>query len=567
MASNKPTVDIVISGDAKALERATKKAQGDLTLLGKSAKKFGDGFKNALKFTAASFAITTVTSALINSAKAAVDDAKSQAILANVLRKSADATNEQIGAVEDYISKSSVMAAVSDDQIRPAFARLAAVTRDTTKAQGYMTMALDLAATKGVSVDQAANAIAKALSGQTTALTRMAPELKNSTDLWGDLAKATEGAAEIAGNNDPFMRMSIILDEVQEQIGTLFIPTINAIASFMATADFSRPIANLVVGLQAAVQQLDILANKITGGGGGAFQLIVDTAAAASVGIAEIAFWLGDVGTTIGYITSGQWDKAGNQMGTYFDRYNSFVQGIYDQQDAAAAAAQDAASTTVTSLTDLMAPAGDPSSISPVTVDTAAQTQAEKIKNAAKVIAAAYQDARERVANARAGFRDAESIEGGVTDRGDGRFKARSSSVMKRMRNLIAGAKDFAANIKKLKKGGADNALIQELVDMGPGAGAAAAKELLTSGNLKEFMNLRTQLGKIGTQVGEAANVAITGNTSAQWSQANRAVQGMVNSNNNTYNINLNNANLSGADIIASIRRYERQTGRKVITA
>lgn len=102
---------------------------------------------------------------------------------------------------------------------------------------------------------------------------------------------------------------------------------------------------------------------------------------------------------------------------------------------------------------------------------------------------------------------------------------------------------------------------------MGPGAGAAAAKELLTSGNLKEFMKLRTQLSTIGSQVGEAANVAITGNTTAQWSQANRAVQGMVNSNNNTYNINLNNANLSGADIVASIRRYERQTGRKVITA
>ena len=80
-------------------------------------------------------------------------------------------------------------------------------------------------------------------------------------------------------------------------------------------------------------------------------------------------------------------------------------------------------------------------------------------------------------------------------------------------------------------------------------------------------MNLRKSLTSIGRAVGESANVAITGMNSAQWGQANAAVQGMVNSNNNTYNINLNNANLSGADIIASIRRYERQTGRKVITA
>lgn len=526
------------------------------------------GISNAIGGIGKVFAGLAIANVLMDSARAAVTDAKSQAILANVLRKSASATDAQISSVEDYIAKASVMAAVSDDQIRPAFARLAAVTKSTTEAQSYMNLALDLAATKNVSVDKAANAISKALSGQTTALTRMAPELKDSKDLWGDLAKATEGAAEIAGNNDPFMRMSIVMDELQEKIGTIFIPMINNISAFMATADFSKPIANFIVGIQVAVQQLDILANKISGGGGGVFQLLLDVASGAAVGVAEIAFWLSDVGTTIGYITSGQWDKAGNQMGTYFDRYNSFVDGIYAQQDAAAKAAADTSATTAQSLQTLFNPtAGAGGSIATVGGQTAAEKQAEKIKNAAKVIEAAWQDARERVAKAKATFTGAASIEEGVTDRGNGRFRARSASVMKKMRNLIEGAKTFAADIRKLKKGGADNALIQELVDMGPGAGAAAAKELLTSGNLKEFMKLRTQLSTIGSQVGEAANVAITGNTTAQWSQANRAVQGMVNSNNNTYNINLNNANLSGADIVASIRRYERQTGRKVITA
>jgi len=41
----------------------------------------------------------------------------------------------------------------------------------------------------------------------------------------------------------------------------------------------------------------------------------------------------------------------------------------------------------------------------------------------------------------------------------------------------------------------------------------------------------------------------------------------MVNSNNNTYNINLNKSNMSPAEIIAEIRRYEKTTGRKVLVA
>jgi hypothetical protein len=192
------------------------------------------------------------------------------------------------------------------------------------------------------------------------------------------------------------------------------------------------------------------------------------------------------------------------------------------------------------------------------------QTQIQKV---ADKIAKSWQAAKDRVKKAKAAFRDTVSIEDAVTETAGGSFRARSAPMLRKMRKLIEGAKNFAKNITELKKKGADNALIQQLVDMGPGAGAAAAAELLSSGNLGEYMNLRTQLATIGTQVGEAANVAITGLSSAGWASANTAAQGMVNSNNNTYNINLNKANLTSADIIGYIRSYERSTGRKVLVS
>ncbi len=201
------------------------------------------------------------------------------------------------------------------------------------------------------------------------------------------------------------------------------------------------------------------------------------------------------------------------------------------------------------------------------TGETAAQKRAKKIKALADTIKKAFDSARARVSKAVTGFRESISLSNAVSERGDGTFGFNTGFMFRSMQKLINNSKDFAANIAKLRKGGADNSLLQQLIDMGPGAGATAARQLLEQGNLAELMSLRNQLGGIGRAVGEAGNVAMTGMTSSMLGSANRALQGMVNSNNNTYNINLNKSNMSPAEIIAEIRRYEKTTGRKVLVA
>lgn len=197
--------------------------------------------------------------------------------------------------------------------------------------------------------------------------------------------------------------------------------------------------------------------------------------------------------------------------------------------------------------------------------DEAAQKRKEQIAALADTIAKAWADAKERVQKARDTFVNSTSIADAVKQRGTGDYALSTGPMFREMRKLIANSKDMAKNILKLKERGADNQLIQQIIDMGPGAGATAARELLKGGQIEEMMRLRTQLSTIGAAVGEAGNVAITGMNSTGWGSANTAMQQMVNSNNNTYNINLNRSNMSASDIVASLKRYERETGRKVL--
>jgi hypothetical protein len=206
-----------------------------------------------------------------------------------------------------------------------------------------------------------------------------------------------------------------------------------------------------------------------------------------------------------------------------------------------------------------------PASTGPSAAEKAAEKRKKQIAELADTIAKAWADAKERVQKARDTFVNSTSLADAVKQRGTGDYALSTGPMFREMRKLIANSKDMAKNITKLKARGADNQLLQQIIDMGPGPGATAARELLQGGQIEEMMRLRTQLSTIGAAVGEAGNVAITGMSSTGWGSANTAMQQMVNSNNNTYNINLNRSNMSASDIVASLKRYERETGRKVL--
>lgn len=303
-----------------------KSAQSAFDKFGKSIGKIGGTIAGALS-----------VRALVNSARAATEDAKSQALLAEQLRNTVGANEELIGSVEASIAKMQMNAAVADDVLRPAFAQLVRATGDVDQATRLMQIALDVSAATGRDVNSVTIALSKAYQGNTTALSRLGIKAQDGVDVFAMLEEQFAGAAETAARNDPFQRLTIIFGELEEQIGQMFLPYLNQIADYFSSADFSTAFASMSASIGEAIKSIDRLFMQVSGSN--ALTFFINLVDAAAVGLAEIAFVAGDAAKTIGMIFTGDFAGAGKQMSTFMNRYNRFVQDIYKAQDEAKARA------------------------------------------------------------------------------------------------------------------------------------------------------------------------------------------------------------------------------------
>ena len=138
----------------------------------------------------------------VSAVKAAIEDEKAQASLAQSLRNTTNATDEQIAATEDYIDATQRATGVSDDQLRPSLQRLLTSTNDLQKAQKLQTLALDVAAGSGKSLEEVSNILAKAYDGNFKALKNLGVELKTSTTSTKTLKVSKADLAKQELNNE-----------------------------------------------------------------------------------------------------------------------------------------------------------------------------------------------------------------------------------------------------------------------------------------------------------------------------------------------------------------------------
>lgn len=247
--------------------KGIKQAMGEFGKLGKS-------IKGALGAAGLGIGLGAITTQLNAAGKAAAADAKSQALLANALRNTVGATTEQIAAVETSISGMERLAAVADDDIRPAFAQLTRATGDVAAATQLTSLALDVAAGTGRDVNAVAIALGRAYNGNTTALARLGVNVKGVNDPLGVLAKQFDGAAEAAAKLDPYQRLEIVFGNLQEQIGTALLPYLNELADYFnspagqeALKQFASDVADMatsVIDLAEALQLSGVLDDLAT---------------------------------------------------------------------------------------------------------------------------------------------------------------------------------------------------------------------------------------------------------------------------------------------------------------
>ena len=222
-------------------DKGSKQAQKDIYKLGKRIDAFG---KKAAK----SFAIATAASAAFavkigtDAVKAAIEDSKSQAILANNLRNVAGATEASIKSVEEYIAKQQMLANVSDTELRASFSQLALATGDVTTAMDLQSIALDTAAGSGKDLGSVSQAIARATQGNFTALKKLVPTLDanivKNKDLGAALVfldKTFKGSAKTIGDTDPLKKLQLAYGEVLETLGYALLPVVKEFAEYVRT--------------------------------------------------------------------------------------------------------------------------------------------------------------------------------------------------------------------------------------------------------------------------------------------------------------------------------------------
>jgi hypothetical protein len=164
----------------------------------------------------------------------AEDDAAAEK-LATTITNVTGATDKQIASVEDFISKTSIAAAVSDDELRPALDSLVRGTGDVAQAQDLLGLALDISAGTGKDLGLVSDALSKAYNGNFAALKKLDPALAgliaegaDADTVFGRLAGTFEGQASKQANTTAgkFKGMSIALEETKEAIGAALLPIV-----------------------------------------------------------------------------------------------------------------------------------------------------------------------------------------------------------------------------------------------------------------------------------------------------------------------------------------------------
>lgn len=193
----------------------------------------------------AAAAVAGLTVALGDAVKAAMDDEKSQQLLARQLKATTGATDAQIAATEEWISAQGKLLGVADDQLRPTLAGLTRVTKNVQEAQGAATLAMDIAAAKGVSLETVSKSLEKAYGGNIAALAKLDPSVRDMIkggasleEVFAKLSETYGGAAKAASNTAAggFAKLKLSLDETKESIGAALLPVIQKVLPYLQKA-------------------------------------------------------------------------------------------------------------------------------------------------------------------------------------------------------------------------------------------------------------------------------------------------------------------------------------------
>jgi hypothetical protein len=216
----------------------------------KETKSFGDKITKFGKIAGAAFAAAGIAAAayagklLKDGVEAAIADEKANAQLATTLRNVAGATDETIEKTLAYTRATELATGVTEDELRPSLNRLTIATGDVQKAMALQTLALNVSAGSGKSLEAVTQALAKAQEGNTASLVRLgiglsAAQLKTMSmdDVTKSLADTFAGAADTAANTfeGKMTRLGLAFEDVRDTVGGFVLDAITPMVENIVT--------------------------------------------------------------------------------------------------------------------------------------------------------------------------------------------------------------------------------------------------------------------------------------------------------------------------------------------
>jgi hypothetical protein len=529
------TLKLNIIADPSRLKSATKIAEASLRKMQRTAESVSNGMNRALGAAGIGIGLASVTNLLKQSTKAASEDRKSQGLLAGALRNTLGATDQAIAGAEKYIRSTQLQTAVLDDELRPALATAVRATGSLASGQRILDIALDVSAQTGKDLGSVTKALSLAFQGNSNQLKRLIPGLDTTGDVISKVEKGFQGAAETAANLDPYKRLEVIFEDIKETIGEALLPALEEFSAYLVSPEGTKnvkDIVNLFVELGKGVAEVSrfliqnitlvkalvaaVLTAKVAwtvlSGAVKLYTLLTGNAVVATkaLKLALIGTGIGAIAVLVGTLAEA-WIGANDAQEDYLDGQPE----------------------------DVYIPSVNPYQVELDNNIQAAKDAATKTADAVKKV---LQDKMAGIKRVAENFRNTLGLAFGTYGK-DENSVFNVDVVINKLKRLVNAAKGFAGNLARLRKAGADESVISEIVGMGPAQGNIVAKGLLGSGKLSEYLKLRGSLYDTGAQAG--AQQALSGDA--------------------TYNIKLEGTNVKASDIIREIQILEKKTGRKYL--
>ena len=505
------------------------------------------------------------------SVKAAIEDEAAQSALARQLVVSTGATDETIASVERYIDSLGSSVAITDTEARPAFAKLALATKDVTKAQELMSIAIDTASATGKPLADVAEAMSRGFAGNTKGLKALSPELmlliKNgasAAEAFAVLEKNFGGAGELAANTTAGQMkvLKIQLDETKEAIGKALIPVLEMVLPLIKNlGNFAQNNTGFIIAFGVAVGGLAVaivaaktalVAQKAIA----AITIGVNLALAASFTAVQIATGIGIVTVLAGVAA--------------FVLYNKKMESARDEAKKLAAATGEMSVANNNTKAAIEGQEQALAKIEPViakSISASKEVTAAKTKEteAAKAKAAATKKEQDAIASYftayssySASIKDTITGFASISDAQKAVESGESASIGAAFQKQITDAKAFAGNLKTLIGMGLGQAGLAQLLNLGPSAGLKVTDDMIlgVGGFGVNELNAGLQgLSDVGGGLGGAAAGAF-----------------MTTRGGTTNNITVNAGLVStpaqiGQDIIDAIQKAQRLSGQVFVSA